>query len=179
MSHFRNRYRFAGGRFSQIFPWPIDHPDDTYWTFVQKYPREVIAVTAQVLLEEVTTSFVLHWVKETNCRSIALAGGVFANVKLNQRLMDHPNIDHIWIAPNMGDGGLAVGGILAHCKPQPRQITDVFWEILCVGLISTKPFHGLIFRLFEHKLSQRWRNFFRKTNTWPSVKDEWNGVQEH
>ena len=126
LAHFRSRYRFAGGRFSRIFPWPIDHPDDDYWTQVKKYPREVIAATAQAILEEVTTSFVLHWVKTTKCSSIALAGGVFANVKLNQRLMDHANIEQIWIAPNMGDGGLAVGGLLAYCQPPPRQMTDVF-----------------------------------------------------
>jgi len=40
---------------------------------------------------------------------LALAGGVFANVKLNQRLLALPDIDNVYIHPNMGDGGLATG----------------------------------------------------------------------
>ena len=81
LRHFRSRYRFAGGRFSRIFPWPIDSMTDPYWREVLNYPREVIASTAQAILEEVTTSFILHWIKMTDCKNIALAGGVFANVK--------------------------------------------------------------------------------------------------
>jgi carbamoyltransferase len=41
---------------------------------------------------------------------VALAGGVFANVKLNQRIVELDCIEDISIFPNMGDGGLAVGG---------------------------------------------------------------------
>jgi carbamoyltransferase len=127
LRHFRSRYRFAGGRFSRIFPLPIDAKNDNYWREVQRYPREVIAATAQAILEEVTTSFILHWVKETGCKNIALAGGIFANVKLNQRLMEHPNIEDIWIVPNMGDGGLAVGAIMSYVRPPPKQIANVYW----------------------------------------------------
>ena len=127
LRHFRSRYRFAGGRFSRIFPWPIDSKTDPYWREVLNYPREVIASTAQAILEEVTTSFVLHWIKMTGCKNIALAGGVFANVKLNQRLMDHPMVEDIWIAPNMGDGGLAVGALMSQIQPVPHQISNVYW----------------------------------------------------
>jgi carbamoyltransferase len=40
---------------------------------------------------------------------LALAGGVFANVKLNQRLLALSEIDNLYVHPNMGDGGLATG----------------------------------------------------------------------
>ena len=38
-----------------------------------------------------------------------MAGGVFANVKLNQKLSKLKNVKEIFIFPNMGDGGLCVG----------------------------------------------------------------------
>ena len=40
----------------------------------------------------------------------ALAGGVFANVKLNERLAELDNVEEVYIFPNMGStGGLSVG----------------------------------------------------------------------
>ena len=41
--------------------------------------------------------------------NIFLAGGVFANVKLNQRIKDLKNISNVYVFPNMGDGGLSIG----------------------------------------------------------------------
>ena len=50
--------------------------------------------------------------QRTGARKLALAGGVFANVKLNQRLYELEEVDEIYIHPNMGDGGNAVGSAL-------------------------------------------------------------------
>lgn len=43
---------------------------------------------------------------------IALCGGVFANVRLNQRLAERPGLRRLWVFPHMGDGGLAAGAAL-------------------------------------------------------------------
>ena len=43
---------------------------------------------------------------------MALAGGVFANVKLNQKIMELNKVKDLFIFPNMGDGGLSVGAIV-------------------------------------------------------------------
>jgi carbamoyltransferase len=40
---------------------------------------------------------------------LALAGGVFSNVKLNQLILELPEVETIYVHPNMGDGGLATG----------------------------------------------------------------------
>ena len=45
-------------------------------------------------------------------RHLALSGGVFANVLLNQRLAEQTDIDEIFIYPAMSDQGLAAGGAL-------------------------------------------------------------------
>lgn len=73
------------------------------------YPDLAFAV--QAALEEIVISLILNYVESTKLRNIALAGGVFANVKLNQKISENREIEKVYIFPNMGDGGLAVGGI--------------------------------------------------------------------
>ena len=61
---------------------------------------------------------------------LAVAGGVFANVKLNQRIAALDNIDEVYVFPNMGDGGLSVGAAwLAHEQQtgsKPRAMGSAF-----------------------------------------------------
>ncbi|NUM82471.1 carbamoyltransferase, partial [bacterium] len=53
--------------------------------------------------------YVADAVKKTGAKRIALSGGVFSNVKLNQEVWKRTNPEEIYIFPNMGDGGLAAG----------------------------------------------------------------------
>ncbi|MDX8390504.1 MAG: carbamoyltransferase N-terminal domain-containing protein [Mariprofundaceae bacterium] len=75
--------------------------------------KEDVAAGLQAFTEKV----VLHWIskvsQQLDVRNLALAGGLFANVKLNQRILELPSIENIYIHPNMGDGGLAAGAALA------------------------------------------------------------------
>jgi carbamoyltransferase len=88
-----------------------------YWSAVnalhralpREFRREDLAASAQRLLEEVCAAYVDHWVRRTGCGDLAVAGGVFANVKLNQRLHELPAVRSLFIHPGMGDEGLAVG----------------------------------------------------------------------
>jgi carbamoyltransferase len=75
--------------------------------FVKKYSREDVAAATQKSLEEVVLDCVRNL--DPKRRRIALAGGIFANVKLNQRILEAKNIDEVYVFPNMGDGGLSVG----------------------------------------------------------------------
>ncbi len=60
-------------------------------------------------LEDVCTRFVRHWVRATGLGDVALAGGVVANVKLNQRIHEIPEVRSLYVYPAMGDDGLAAG----------------------------------------------------------------------
>lgn len=71
--------------------------------------REDIAASIQALLEEVCVAYVRHWAAQVRRPHLGVAGGVVANVKLNQRLLEIPEIDSIFVHPGMGDDGLAVG----------------------------------------------------------------------
>jgi carbamoyltransferase len=67
----------------------------------------------QLLLEEIGIQFIQYWLRKTGIRSIAVAGGVFSNVKFNQRVHELPEVDYFFVHPAMDDSGLAVGGALA------------------------------------------------------------------
>lgn len=80
-------------------------------SLIEKYGRENIAAEAQRLLEENVLNLVYGWVKKTGIKKIACAGGIFLNVKLNQRIWNNRGdlIEQQHIYPNPGDSGLAVG----------------------------------------------------------------------
>jgi carbamoyltransferase len=71
--------------------------------------REDVAAGIQAYTEQLIGAWIQEQARKLNVRKLALAGGVFANVKLNQRLLALPEIDNLYIHPNMGDGGLASG----------------------------------------------------------------------
>ena len=75
--------------------------------YVARFPREDVAAAVQIRLEEVVTRLV-DALPGDNIK-IALAGGIFANVKLNQRIAERPRVADVYVFPNMGDGGLSVG----------------------------------------------------------------------
>ena len=47
---------------------------------------------------------------------IALAGGLFANVKLNQKINQLDWVDEIYVYPAMGDNGLSLGAAILKCR---------------------------------------------------------------
>jgi carbamoyltransferase len=75
-------------------------------------PREDIAAAAQRRLIEVVVELVRHGLRQSGLRQVALAGGVFANVRLNQAIAELPEVDEIFACPAMGDEGLGVGAAL-------------------------------------------------------------------
>jgi len=111
--------------------------------------RADLAASVQLVLERVGTEFVRYWQRKTGLRRIAVAGGVFANVKFNQRVHELDGVDEIFVHPAMDDGGLSVGSALAAVaehRPELapslcRRLHDVylgpeFTEAEIVGAIS-------------------------------------------
>jgi len=81
------------------------------------WKREDLAASIQAHCEDLVRRYVAHWARRTGLRDVALAGGVFANVRVNQEVHRLPEIDRIHVHPHMGDGGLPVGAALAACVP--------------------------------------------------------------
>ena len=64
-------------------------------------------------------------------KNLCVAGGVFANVKLNQKINEQLSFENIWVYPAMGDEGLALGSAIA-CAVElgvfkNRKIDNVFF----------------------------------------------------
>lgn len=68
-----------------------------------------LAAAAQAVLEETILDYIRHFLKKYPEKNLTLAGGVFANVKLNQKILEQTSIEQIYIHPAMGDEGLSVG----------------------------------------------------------------------
>ena len=70
-----------------------------------------LAAAIQHILEREVSRLIASNVPRIDGQPIALAGGVFANVKLN-KLVKEMGFGKIFVQPAMGDGGLAFGGPL-------------------------------------------------------------------
>ena len=79
---------------------------------LENYSKKDIAAAAQFQLEKIITELVIDVIKITKIPNVVLAGGVFANVKLNQKIQELDCVDNVYIFPAMNDSGLSVGASL-------------------------------------------------------------------
>lgn len=97
---------------------------------VARHSREDIAAAYQKVLEDVAVHYVKKWLARTGATKIACAGGVFANVKMNQRVMEIDGCTDLFVFPAMGDSGVGVGAALSlHAdlvKTEPHRLQDVY-----------------------------------------------------
>ncbi len=68
-----------------------------------------LAAGVQLMLEKRLVEYISYWQKKTGMHNLAVCGGVFANVKANQRVSEIKEIDNLFVYPDMGDGGNAYG----------------------------------------------------------------------
>ena len=95
-----------------------------------------VAASIQKLLEDRIFESVTRYLERTKTRHLALAGGVFANVRLNRLLCEKAGVDEIFVFPAMGDEGLAVGNALEYLlardgmatwSRERRRLDTVYW----------------------------------------------------
>lgn len=110
------------------------HFDDAYEIrkLVQQHGREHIAAEAQRVLEEQVQEMIYPWLEKERTHNLSCSGGVFLNVKLNQRIWESGRVVHHHIYPNAGDSGLAAGAALYACyQANPNGtvygIEDLYW----------------------------------------------------
>jgi carbamoyltransferase len=79
------------------------------------WSREDLAASIQQHSERLATGYVAHHLRPDRARNVALAGGLFANVRINQKIKELPGVDRVFVHPGMTDAGLAVGAALVPC----------------------------------------------------------------
>jgi carbamoyltransferase len=114
------------------------------WSAIKKIEKEIgenfskedLSASVQYILEEIACKYVEYWMKKASISKVGLAGGVFANVKLNQRIHSLEAVEEIFIHPGMGDEGLATGAALLQCFKMCKEnhvpfdfrtIDNVYW----------------------------------------------------
>ncbi|HXK40911.1 MAG TPA: carbamoyltransferase C-terminal domain-containing protein [Candidatus Paceibacterota bacterium] len=63
----------------------------------------------QMFTEEMVTDWIRGWIGKTGIRNIALSGGLFMNVKLNQKIGEMEEVGGIFIMPSGGDESTVFG----------------------------------------------------------------------
>ncbi len=71
-----------------------------------------IAYGIQKLTEELIKQIALAAINKYGISDLALGGGVFMNVKANQRLMELPEVSSVVVTPSCGDESLALGSAI-------------------------------------------------------------------
>jgi carbamoyltransferase len=86
---------------------------EKFLALCQGHDRETIAASIQKVAEDFTLQSVRWWLARTRAKKLALAGGLFANVRLNRLLAETLPVDEVFVFPAMGDDGLPVGAGLS------------------------------------------------------------------
>jgi carbamoyltransferase len=110
------------------------------------------AATVQQFTEDVVCALIDHYQRQTGADTVALAGGLFANVTMNYRIATLPAVRRVVVHPAMSDAGLAVGAA-SHVyaerhERRPIPMTDAFLgpsyrESEVVGHFREAGFHVL------------------------------------
>jgi carbamoyltransferase len=87
---------------------------DLMRTIARDSRREDVAASIQKVLEDTMLASVRRLLERHPARHLGVAGGVFANVRLNRVLAERLGLGGIFVFPPMGDEGLPAGGALSY-----------------------------------------------------------------
>ncbi len=157
LPEFRKRLRYENRALvsdfiPRLFGARVDEAWATTWIdeLLDTHSREDIAAALQAHTEELAAAIARDALEDTGCANIALAGGVFANVRVNQvvRQVAGERGGNAWVHPNMGDGGLGAGAALM-VSGRRVPMADAWlgddagsWsddELTALGLVARRP----------------------------------------
>ncbi len=92
-----------------VSKYPINRLE--YILFEQLYNQrfDTVAAFAQIFLEKKVLQWVRAWIAKTNIHNLALGGGVFMSVKLNQKILELPEVENLYVMPSAADESTAIG----------------------------------------------------------------------
>lgn len=92
-----------------------------------------LAYAIQFVLEKAVCEIINYWCSHLEISRVSAAGGVFANVKMNQKISELEIVESINIFPNMGDGGISLGGIWYYLNCTSALTKDSPYEDMYLG----------------------------------------------
>ncbi|MFN0161332.1 MAG: carbamoyltransferase [Burkholderiales bacterium] len=113
----------------------VDHRKIYIGEAMRGHTRENVAAAAQTVFEETIVALVRNFLVESGQRKLAVNGGVFANVKLNQRIAALPECESLFVFPGMSDTGNSVGAALmvldrlqpGYLRERRHVLETVYW----------------------------------------------------
>lgn len=126
LSSAKKLLRILNGRFKARNLFFSFSKDKKIFSQLKLKNKEEIAFSFQTHLESLIVDLIRHWAAKSKIKNIALSGGFFANIKVNQKIAELDEVKNIYIYPHTGDGGLALGAIFAFAKPKPFQLKNLF-----------------------------------------------------
>ncbi len=108
------QFRNVGGRVFRAAVKQLQKRLPAGWT------REDLAASIQQHCEELVVEYVRHHFGPGTPRNLAIAGGIFANVRINQKVGEIEGVKSVWVHPGMTDCGVAVGAALVPCIQNRR-----------------------------------------------------------
>ena len=88
---------------------PLQFSADFLSEMLRRKRFDHIAGGVQLFVERFLVRWVQNCIAETGVRRIALSGGVFMNVKANQKILNLPEVEELFIFPSCGDETNSIG----------------------------------------------------------------------
>jgi len=92
-----------------------------------------LAASVQKHAERLVAEYARYWIGRTGNHDVALAGGVMANVRINQVVHELPEVHRCFVHPGMTDCGIGVGAAFAayhssetHAHPSTSGMEHVY-----------------------------------------------------
>ena len=139
LSYVPNKKRFISKRVAEHHKnADLSEKSKFFYPLLEKFGREDLAAAAQKILEVEVVRFVENALEEATRKGhivdkVCLAGGIFANVKLNQRIYNIEGVNNVFVYPAMGDDGLSGGAALLSYFEQsevktknPAEIKEIY-----------------------------------------------------
>lgn len=113
--------------------WPTNMQGRNLLKDITKMRFDSVAAGLQKFTEDLLVDWVKACVAKTGIRKIVAAGGVFMNVKANQRILELAEVDQLDVLPSCGDESLSYGAAtLAHAEmDDPAKLEP--WEGIYFG----------------------------------------------
>jgi carbamoyltransferase len=81
--------------------------------FLEKHAKgfrfDYVAAALQKVTEDLVTEWILAAIRKTRIKNIACSGGVFLNVKMNQKIQELSDVETVYFQPSAGDESNVIG----------------------------------------------------------------------
>lgn len=128
VDHFRSYYKISPKDPLQI----INTSGVWKWQFYDRLHNDLgmarfdsVAGAVQQVFEEVVIQWVKNAMEATGAKHLALAGGGFMNVKLNDQILNLPGVESLFVFPSCGDESNPVGACVLAALSKGYKAEDI------------------------------------------------------